>query len=684
MNKHPRNQYHHVCPRKCYSTCTMISHVENDRIVHLNVEPNHPYTKGKLCAKGYAYIERNYHPDRLKYPYYQKVKGSGDFKQITWEEAYNLILSEMVNIHEIFGNFLPLAFYKGSGNIGVHHYASDHFFASLGGTTRITNSSHPLTCPESITSGTGTFRMSHPTIIGESNVIIVWGANPAATNIHLIPILIEAKIKGAKLVVIDPLYTQTAELADLYIQIQPSTDGELANCIIKSLSEMNAIDSDFINQHSLGFHEYLEQIRDMDKQKVLLKCDISEKPLDILLDWLKEARAVSHIIGSGLQRHFNGEQTIRSIEALAAVRGDIGKIGGGIFLGFNQNKLFDNQQFFETEQANSSYRILNINQLNESTRIDSNQPPVQMLWIACANPLNQEPNSNAVAQYLREIPFVITVDHFLTSTAMMSNLVLPTTTHFEELDIVPSFWHNSIALNEQAITPYYQSKSDWNIMRELAKRLNKYDPDVCSFPLHSSEEEYLNSQFNEKVRNLYHIHSISDLRGHVLTPDLSAIAWGNKQFDTTTGKYQFYSSIAQNEGYSSMPLFKEGKAPTRDYPFWLITSHNPYMFNSQFQFLNLSEEGEAFVYIHPEAAKELKIMNNEIVKIFNEQDSIEIKASYSSIVPRDILLVYQGWYPDSRVNINCLVSPSQTDLSGSVLTTKGIAFYDTFVNIGKL
>ena len=131
-----KNKFINVCPRRCYSSCTMISLVENDRLIHISSDPSHPYSKGKLCAKGYSYIERNYHRNRLKFPYYQKVKGSRKFKQITWEKAYDLIVSEMMSIYQHFDHFNPLAFYKGSGNIGVHHFVTDQFFSSIDRNTK--------------------------------------------------------------------------------------------------------------------------------------------------------------------------------------------------------------------------------------------------------------------------------------------------------------------------------------------------------------------------------------------------------------------------------------------------------------------------------------------------------------------------------------------------------------------
>lgn len=652
----------------------MISYVENNRLVHLTGDPSHPYTKGKLCAKGYSYIERNYHRDRLKYPYFQEVKGSGKFKQITWEKAYNLIISEMMHIHQKHGDFLPLAFYKGTGNVGVHHYVIEEFFSHLGGTTRILNSA---SFGKKLAASHG-MGAANPSSIQRSPMIIIWGANPAATNIHLTPYFIQARIKGAKIVVIDPLYTQTAELADLYIQIKPGSDGALANLLVKELVESNVIDFQFIQDHSTNFDEFIGKIKEIDKKESLFTCGISEEAFNLLFNWLKNAEAVSYIIGHGMQRHCNGWQNIRGIEALATIHGDIEKMDGGIFFWKDDYQLFNNQQLYNSEQMNLNNRTIGFMENRGGGHSDPNQPPIEMMWISCGNPLNQEPNSRLFKKYLENIPLVVTIDQFFTPTAYMSNLILPTTTHFEELDIIPNSWHGVLALNNKAVSPYYQSQSEWKIMSEITNRLNKLDPELCSFPLHTSEEDYLHAQFNDKVRNLYHIVSISDLEGKVVTPHQS---WSNEKFESKTGKFQFNPSETKQYGYPSTPFFSDGKSPTDDYPFWLITPHNPYMFNSQFHYLDLADEGEAYAAIHPKAAQERSIFNGEVVKVFNEQDSILIKAVYSSKVPKDILMIYQGWYPDSKVYVNQLVTSARMEGNKMAANT---SLFDTFVNVRKL
>lgn len=670
MNKNPAGKYINVCPRNCPSSCTIISNVENERLLHITGDPSHPYTRGKLCAKGFSYAEKNSHSDRLKYPYYQKVKGSGKYIQITWEKAFQLIISELLNIQNHFGNFLPFALFKGSGNIGVHHFVADEFFSNIGETSRLFSSSSLFSGFQTNEYNSNLANRANPSAIKDASLVIIWGANPAATNIHLIPYILDAKIKGAKIVVIDPLYTQTAELADLYIQLRPSTDGALASLLIKHLVEKNAYNWELLDKYSIELNDLIEIIKDIDEKEYLYNCDISLEALSLLLTWVTDAETVSYVIGSGLQKHTNSGETIRSIETLAAVHGGIGKFGGGIYYRRNETMIFNNQIF---EQSYSKCRRLNLNEMSDKA-LSFLKPPVKMLWVTCANPLTQEPNSEYIKRFLREIPFVVTVDQFMTPTAQMSNLILPTTTHFEEMDIVVSWWHREIALNEKAVSPFYESRSEWRIMTELAERLNQHLPSLSTFPIYSSEVEYLNAQFNDQVFRRYSIKSLSDLKERQMTGFLPEVTPSESHVTLKT-RIDHYSEQKEKRSAHLKPIL--GKMPTKDFPFWLITPHHPHALNSQFHFLNLSDEKEAFVGIHPNAAKALGITNGEIIKVYNNQACIEIKAVFSKQVPKDIVMIYQGWFPDSEVIINELIPFQQEDIGN-------IAFYDTFVNVEKL
>lgn len=671
MEKQTTKTYQHVCPRNCPSACTIISYIENNQVKHITGDTTHPYTNGKLCAKGFSYIEQNYHQDRLKYPYYQKVKGSGKFKQITWEKAYELITNELIKIHTQYGNFLPLALYKGFGNIGIHHDVTEKFFSSLGETTKMIGASPLLNRPQFF----GKMWKSHltdPAAIVDVSIIIIWGANPATSNIHLIPYLIKAKIKGAKIVVIDPLYTQTVELADLFIQLRPNTDAIFTQIIMRTLIEANKYDAAFIEQHTSGFSAFFNMLKEIDVEDAMKQCDVPNEALTQLSTWLMDAEVVSYIVGTGIRKHANSEDNIRAIETLAIIRGDIGKRGGGLFFKYHDSTLFTQ---LDDSETSSNHRMIHLNELSYYTTPNGHLP-IEMLWISCGNPLIQEVNPNSIQEFMADVPFVVTVERFMTPTAHMSNLVLPTTSHFEETDIIISNWHSGIALNEKAVSPYFESKSEWSMMTELALILKKDTSFPCTFPIYSSEKEYLNAQFNDQVVARYHIKNLHDLKS-----GLNATTFSNGKHALSNDDHFYFTNMLDRD-HRSVRL--QTKELTNEYPFWLITPHHPYMLNSQFHYLHLSPIKEAVVHINPKIGAELGIADGEVVRVFNEQASIQMKAIYSHCVPKDIVMIYQGWYTKSHVTINNFISECQSTHDDPPSPHNGLAFYDTFVNIGKI
>ncbi|MBM4765348.1 molybdopterin-dependent oxidoreductase [Bacillus sp. B15-48] len=662
MNVGTNGKYKHVCPRNCASSCTLFSSIENDTIQRITGDITHPYTNGKLCAKGFTYKELNEHQDRLKYPYYQNGKGSGKFTQISWQKAYEMITNEMLKIQTKHSSFRPLAFYKGSGNIGIHHYVADEFFTNIDA-TKVTGISTMLNNRKN-----GQFIQSfEPSTLFHSSMIIIWGANPAATNIHLIPFLINAKLQGTKIVVIDPIRTKTANLADLFIQLRPNSDQALVHLLTKLTIEKQAYDQKFATQHKESFDELSNAVQQLQMDDLLPQCDIPEEAQSKLLDWLLEAGDISYILGSGLEKHHNGMETIQAIRTFSALRGDHQNNGTGIMMKNWDFPLFNNQ-LHGVEKAIRTNDI--------PILLSSEETTIDMLWITGGNPLIQEAHPKVFKQWMENIPFVVTVDHFMTPTASMSDLVLPTTTFFEEMDIVLSPWHDAIALNEKAVSPFYECRSEWRIMTDLTKKLQSYSKEVCSFPIYANEEQYLNAQFNEQVEERYSIKNIQDLREKDgLTSSAGkrwAKGWKTGEKETLPFHLPFIAGEQEKESH-------EDWNQTNEYPFWLLTPHHPFKLNSQFHYLQLSDVGEAALEVNPTIAKELNIKNGEIITVFNERASMEIKAIYNAFLPKDIVMFYQGWYPDSSETINDFIHEWEGNEP-----FRSIPLYNTFVGVKKL
>lgn len=644
----------HVCPKNCASSCSLISEVDHETLLHIKGDNTNFYTKGKLCQKGFSFKERNEHKDRLKYPLYQKKKGTNQFIKISWEDAYELICERIIEIEKKYNHFQPIAYYKGSGNIGIHHYIVDEFFSALQGTKIIGSANmfndeqSPIDVPyiKQFDAATG---IKTPTII-------IWGANPAATNIHLIPLLIDAKMRGAKLVVIDSIRSKTADLADLYIQLRPNTDLQLVQLMTKHVIEKKSFDDQVAKQRKIDWEQFIQSYEKMNAFILKEQCDIPHDALNKLLSLIQKNEQITYILGSGLQKYRNSCETIKAIETFATIRGDTKHQNAGIYMKNNSFKLFRNQRQHTVHTLHT--KDISFLSATENKHMD-------LLWITGANPLVQEANPSGLKEWLETIPFVVTVDHFLTPTAEMANLILPTTTFFEEMDIVISPWHRTLALNEQALAPYHETRSEWKIMTDIATKLQRHCSNMKEFPIFSNEEEYLNAQFTEQVATYYSVHNIDDLRKNHHQVSINR----RHELDNIKERIEqmsFFSLINHDNNKEISDNNEDEKL------FFLITPHHPYKLNSQFHYLHLTDEKEATIEINTEVAKELHIHNGEIITIYNEHASINVKAIHSFRVPKDVLMFYQSWYPKSHIPINDLIG---NDTS---------SFYDVTVHVKKL
>ncbi|ADI00587.1 molybdopterin-dependent oxidoreductase [Salisediminibacterium selenitireducens] len=671
----------HVCPRNCFSTCSMLAEVENGQLKKVTGDKDHPYTRGKLCAKGLSYVDQVYHPERLTYPMYQKTKGSGRFERISWEDAYGLIINEWEQIDRMYGSLLPVGLYKYTGDLSVGHYAPEEFFSSIGPTTRIVGSPCASAGFDAATYDMGGADASDPETMTEAELIVIWGANPAVTSVHSIHFLQEARRNGATIVLIDPVLTKTARLADHYIQINPGTDGLLANALALGLIRNDRHDVTFLERHTNGFERFYEALTSLTDQDVLRVTGIQEKALARLHTLLASSRRTFHWLGLGFQRHVNGGQMIRCVNALAAVNGMIGKPGAGVHYAHADTWIFTNQTAFFKEHLSEENRILPLNDWLEFGGMHLD-PPLKSLWISCRNPLIQDPQPARIREYLKEIPFVVTADLFMTETAKWSNLVLPVTTFFEEEDIATSYWHRGFTYNEQAILPVGEAKSDYTIMQELAGRMAGRFTYPCTFPTGLSKRSYLNRQWNPDVRRQFGFRDVHDAFAKQSYPQTPYTAWTDRVFKTPSGNYEFDSGLARKNGLPALPVHDEAtRAPQPEGMLRLLTPHDTFGLNSQFRETRTIPVQKPAVFLHPDDAKEAGIQNGSNVQVQNRHGSLLLTAALTADVAKGVALIYQRSGQTADDAVNQLVTVQSADMGEMVSGSKGIAYYDTFVEV---
>lgn len=657
-----------VCPRNCFGTCSILSYVEDDQLLKITGDPKHGFTGGHLCAKGYAYTQYVDNPLRLKYPMIQASRGSGNWKRISWDEAYTIIAEKMVELYRRYGSNLASGFNKFSGNLGLLHYAVEGMFNSIGPHTKTYGDLCLATGEAAIRDAFGDFISPIPENMANAKMIVIWGANPAVTNIHQMKFIYNARKNGGKLVVIDPIYTETAAKADLFVQINPGTDALLALGIAEIILEKGMADLSFV-ENQAGFREYKELLSNTQISEICKHTGVRLEVMEELADLYGNLKPVATWSGFGLQRNEFGGQSIKAISSLAAISGNL-KYGGvyyahGDISDFPMNLLNFPEKKHPTIKDSRRVNISNF--AVESNRLKD--PPLKLLWIASRNPLAQDHNMKAWKELISSLELIITVDLFMTETAKLSDIVLPAASHFEEEDLNVSYWHHWLAMNEKTLPPFYEAKSDLKIAGELTQRLNEISPQFSTFPSKLEPLDWIEKELNEKVRDLYGIKSYKDLLE------------GPKPRRDERKQEGFFSFINSNDVKRIYDDSEWRKQKKHSYPFRLLSPQSLLQIHSQFSNLpwlqsTVDEGEETIVEINENIAASSGISNNMKVKIYNENGSVIAKTKTNPQLPSDCLLVKQ-----TGVNsINQLIGiHAEMDMAPTT-----IYFYDSFVAISKL
>lgn len=696
--------YRNACPRNCYDTCSLKTWVKDDVITFVEGAPESTFTHGTPCVKGLSYPRRVYSPDRIKYPMVQDVRGSGNWRRISWDEAMQRIATKMLEIKKKDGSMLGLALTKYSGKFGVLNYAVEGMMSSLGYTTRFAGTPCWPAGIDAQNYDMGDMWCNDPEDMVKAKYIIIWGANPAWCSMHTMKYIYQAREKGAKVVVIDPLLTQTAAKADLYLRVRPGSDGALALGMARHLVDKGLVDQDFVNNYSHGYAEFEEYLRN--NVTIEWASEICGLSADVIRQLAEEFTAVNPAtvwIGYGMQRHVNGGANVRAIDAFVAMTGNIGIEGGGARYGhlhtwgFNYNAMLQKppvgsigmpgaagttSEFGSAgEVAQYSDRSLNINQTAKGI-LEANEPPVRMLWVACKNPFAQDFDRSKMEKAFEKLEMVVCADQFFNETVQHADIVLPVTTAFEEWNVDASYWHYCLSINQPAIKPMYEAKCDLEIAVLLSRTINKLEPGSCTFPQEFDHKRWLDQEFNDGMAKMFGISSWDDLlEGPKKAILPSSAAWYDRKFKTPSGKFEFKSELCEKNGHTALPEYKPEAKSTL--PFHLFTPHVQFGIHSQFINLDWMQVfyPEPFVYMHPVSAGKRGIAENDLVKVFNTAGEVELRAKVTANVPEDFLVMYEAWFPKRKYNVQNVVADTPADMGLMKTGAPGAAIHSQFADI---
>ncbi|GAB6126059.1 molybdopterin-dependent oxidoreductase [Humidesulfovibrio idahonensis] len=699
--------FRNACPRNCYDTCSIKSFVKDGVVRFVEGAPESTFTNGGLCVKGNSYVRYAYSPDRIKYPMLQEGRGTGKWRRISWDEAMDRIAKKILELKKQDGSLLGLALTKYSGNFGITNYGVEGLMSSLGYTTRLVGTPCWPAGIDAQNYDLGNMWCNDPEDMDKSRYIIVWGGNPAWCSVHSMKYLYAAQDAGAKLVVIDPVFTQTAAKADEYLQVAAGGDGALALGMCRHLLDKEMYDKAWVAANSVGFEEFAAYLRR--EVTVEWAAKVSGVPagrIRAIAEEFAQAKPATIWIGYGMQRHTNGGAMVRSIDALVAMTGNVGKVGGGARYGhlqtwgFNYNAMIrkppeGSKGFVGAAGPKGEFdfgggakaptytdRALNINKTAQEI-LDAKDPAIRMLWVSCKNVLSQDFDRMKLLEAFKKLELVVVVDHFFNQTVEQADIVLPVTSLFEEWTVNVSYWHYWLSINEQAVKPLFESKSNIEIAAALSKRMNELEAGSCTYPTELDTKEWMEKEFNKKIYDLFGIESWEELRKGPVKAKMPQAAWSDLKFATPSKKYEFKSELCEKNGNNALPVFVEGRKPYDK--LRVLTPHSKFSLHSQFQNLDwmMDFNNEPIVYINPAAAKARSIKDGDLVKVFNKTGEVRLKAKLTANVPADTLLLYEAWFRGLGFNCQNLVDDTSSDMGKFKTGAPGVAIHDQFADIAR-
>lgn len=672
-------QYNTACPRNCYSTCSFKVNVENNKIVGIEPQPENLATPEGICIKGLSYVERANSSERILFP---MKKVNNLWERISWREAIETIAEKLIRFRDKFGH-KSILFYAASGMSGELNSMSAKFWELFGGCSRTYGNNCWPAGLEATRLALGENKHNAPWDLENAKLIIMWGKNPAETNIQEMIFVNKAIEKGAKLVVIDPRRTQTAESAHLYLSLKPATDAAfalgVANCLIKA----KKIDHNFINTYVSGFEDFAKRAEKFSPEKVADICGVSSENVTQLADLIANSEATTILCGYGMQRYTNGGQTIRAILALNVITGNIGKKGACWHFANLQSYVFDNvkEPLNYYPKAEGIFRqCISMANIGEDL-LDTQNPEIKMIWVERGNPVNQNPNTNTILKAFRALEYRVVVEQFMTDTAKEADIILPAKNMFEQTDIIGSYWNPYIQLKPKVVEPAGEVKTELEIYNLLADKLGVTEEEKRLYIIDYKEESIENY-----LKNLLAQKSSVSWNELKEKPCLDAsyeeIAFSDMVFQTPSGKIELSSQTAEtlwnsNKIADYVPL-KENRSS--EFPFYLLTPNSRYHIHSQFNNLNIIKQfnPKPTVIINAFDAKKHNIKNGDLVRVFNNRGEIKLPAEISLGIREGCISVNNGWWASEGGNVNFLSKGRFTDMGF------GTAFHDNVVDIEKI
>jgi anaerobic selenocysteine-containing dehydrogenase len=682
-----------ACPHDCPDTCSMIVKVSDGKVTGVQGNADHPFTQGRLCAKTNHYEERVYHPDRVLWPMKRSgPKGSGQFTRISWDEALDTIGTRWKSIIADSGPTAILPYsYLGHEGLLNGLTVGDPFFNALGATISERTFCDSGACTGYIMTVGPTPGMD-PESFQHSKYIVLWACNMLSTNAHMWPFVAEAQKNGATVVVVDPLRTKTAQLADWHLPIRPGTDAALALGLMHVIIRDGLTDADYIAQYTTGFDELAERAKQYPPETVERITGVPAADIVKLAHGYAKSQPSAIRIGVGIERAAGGGQLVRALTCLPALVGAWRKPGGGIL----QLPLWAFPMNWPGLQrpdlVKPGTRIVNQWELGRALTGDLKlDPPIRSLFVWNSNPVVVAPDqARTRAGLAREDLFTVVHEHFITDTARYADLILPATTQVEQDELMFSWGHLYLTYNQQAIAPVGEAVSNAELFRRLARVMGFTDPFFFRDDVQLMKDSL--DWSNPALAGIT-LEALKQKGWARLTlppaDQFAPHAQGN--FPTPSGKVELKASMAAG-GNFVLGVFRQGSNDHQDgspvdpvptfippreaalsqaagaskYPLSMLSPKSHAFLNSEYANLRrqFTQSGPQHIVIHPTDAAARSIANDALVKVENARGAFHARAKLSTDVMPGVVVAPMGYWP------------SQSEGDASVAALNPVAYAD--------
>ena len=633
-----------ACTRDCPDACQLIATVEDGKIVKLRGDPAHPITRGFLCYRTDHYLERQqYSPDRITTPLIRK---DGVLTPASWDEALDLVavrLAEAKSQHGAESVF----YYSSGGSLGMMKQLNRRFFEHFGPVTHKRGD---------ICSGAGDAAqladMGHEDAhdlddLQNSRAIVLWGKNVSETGVHLIPHLKAARARGVPIIQIDPVHNaQTLKLSDRHYAPAPGTDGFLALGVARVILDEGWAHEDAASWCD-NFNEFVALAHRRSVAEWAALADLSVADVRAIAELYACHKPAALFVGWGLARRLHGSATVRLLDALGALTGNLGVPGGGVSYYFQRRGGFDSS--FIKKPENAAARTFLEPLLGEEL-LRAN-PRVRVAVLDTGNPVSQLPDSKQVAAGLSSVDFLVVIDPFLTDTAELAHVVLPTTTMLEEHDVVGAYGHAYVQLAQPVVAPPEGVLTDLAIYQALADRLGFGEA------MKGSAESWIERFLAPMAERGVTREAL--LKSGLRKPDAPKILYPDRRFPTPSGKFQMVAE------------FPEAPAALDDgYPLHLL-SISTYR-NQSSQISPSAQQEPPSITLHPDAAKGHE--DGSLARLVSPIGAVTVRLRFDANQRRDVVIYAKGRWGKFG-GPNTLIRARATDDGG------GAAYYDQGVKI---